>query len=180
MRRIINDTFVTLDGVVNFMDKWHFDYVDDETHEITLERIRSSDALLMGRHTYDVYASAWPERAGEYPDHINAITKYVVSSTLTNPTWENTTVVSGDLLDFVRELKTTAGESILMHGFGPVAKSLVKAGLLDELNLWFHPALVGLGDANDRLHTDGLLAIFEHIGTRTLKSGVVILSYAAS
>jgi dihydrofolate reductase len=180
MRRIINDTFVTLDGVINHMDKWHFDYVDEETHEITLERIRSSDALLMGRHTYDVYASAWPEREGEYPDVINAIGKYVVSSTLTNPTWANTTVVSGDVLDFARELKATDGASILMHGFGPVAKSLVKAGLLDELNLWYHPSLVGLGDANDRLHTDGLHATFTHIGTRTLKSGVVILSYAAA
>jgi dihydrofolate reductase len=180
MRRIINDTFVTLDGVVNHMEKWHFDYVDDETNEIALDRIRSGDALLMGRHTYDVYASAWPDRAGEYPDRINAMTKYVASTTLTNPTWANTTVISGNVPELVRELKFTDGGSILMHGFGPVAKSLVGAGLLDELHLWYHPALVGLGDANDRLHTEGLYAIFKHIGTRTLKSGVVILSYAAA
>jgi dihydrofolate reductase len=180
MRPIINDTFVTLDGVVNHMEKWHFDYVDDETHEITLQRIRSSDAMIMGRHTYEVYASAWPDRTGEYPDLINAITKYVVSGTVTNPTWENTTLVSGDLVEFARELKSTDGGPILMHGFGPVAQSLLKAGLLDELHLWYHPSLVGVGDAGDRLHTDGLHAKFTHIGTRTLGSGVVILSYAAA
>ena len=177
MREIINDTFVTLDGVVNYMDQWHLNYITDESNEIALERIKNSDGLLMGRRTYDVYASAWPERAGEYPDHINAIRKYVVSSTLTNPAWNNTTVVSGDLLDFVRELTSTDGGPILMHGFGPVAKSLVKAEMLDRLHLWYHPSLVGLGDAGDRLHTDGLHATFEHIGTRTLKSGVVVLSY---
>lgn len=145
MRTIVNSTFVTLDGVVNHMEKWHFGYVDDEANALATDQLAASEAMLMGRQTYDVYASSWPERDGEYADRINAMPKHVVSTTLTDPHWNNTTVIDGDVVERVRSLKQQEGGSILMHGFGPDARTLLGVSLVDELHLWFHPVLAGVG-----------------------------------
>lgn len=178
MRSIVNSTFVSLDGVVNHMQTWHFDYVDPESDALAMDQLAASDAMLMGRETYDVYAPAWSTRDGEYANRINALPKYVVSSTLTDPQW-NASVISGDVVEQVRALKQGDGGPILMHGFGPVVKTLLGAGLLDELHLWFHPVLAGVGGKDELLHTDGLTVSFDHADTRVLKSGVVVLSYRA-
>jgi dihydrofolate reductase len=180
MGKIVNSTFVSLDGVINHMDRWHFDFVDAESDAFALEQLQDSEALLMGRHTYDAYASIWPGRDGEYADRINALTKYVASTTLTAPKWAETTVVSGDLVDTVGKLKEASERAILMHGYGPVAKTLLGAGLLDELVLWVHPMLAGVGSSGDLLLSDGLNARLTLLDTRTLSSGVVILSYRAN
>jgi dihydrofolate reductase len=179
MRPIINSTFVTLDGVVNHMDKWRFDFADAESDALALEQLAAADAMLMGRHTYEVYAQSWPGRDSQYAERINAVRKHVATTTLTDPTWENTQILDGDLAAEVRRLKAEDGGPILMHGFGPVAKTLLAEGLLDELHLWYHPSFVGVGDADDRLHTNGLSAHLRHTGVRPLSSGVVVLSYAA-
>lgn len=175
MGKIVNSTFVSLDGVINHMEKWHFDYVSDQTDELALSQLREADAMLMGRRTYEIYASAWPGRDGEYPERINAIPKHVVSTSLASPQWNATTVLRGDLLDAAARLKEKAG-TILMHGFGPVAKRLTGAGLLDELHLWYHPVLAGVGDPDDVLLTPGLHATFETTGTTTFDNGVVVIS----
>lgn len=179
MRSIVNSTFVSLDGVVNHMQVWHFPFVDDEANALAMSQLAASDAMLMGRGTYDAYASSWPGRDGEYADRINAMPKHVVSSTLTDPRWTNTHVISGDIVERVRALKRQDGGPILIHGFGPVARTLLGAGLLDELHLWFHPVLAGVGGKDELLHTDGLTVGFDHAGTRVLASGVVVLSYQA-
>jgi len=77
MGKVVNSTFVSLDGVINHMDRWHFDFIDGESDSLALKQLLDSDALLMGRRTYDTYASAWPGRDGEYADQINAMPKYV-------------------------------------------------------------------------------------------------------
>ncbi|MGH9270229.1 MAG: dihydrofolate reductase family protein [Ilumatobacteraceae bacterium] len=177
MRPVVNSTFVTLDGVINHMDRWHFDYVDAESDTMALDQLEAADALLMGRNTYEIYAAVWPQRDDPYAKRINSMRKYVASSQLTNPQWDNTTVIGGDLVDTVADLRAGEGGNLLMHGFGPVAKTLLAAGLLDELHLWYHPALVGIGGPGDVLFTDGLSAELRHIHTRQLGSGVVILSY---
>src|SRR4051794_29675206 len=123
MRPIINSTFVSLDGVINHMDRWHFQYADDESGEIALQQLNGADTMLMGRHTYESYAGVWPGPHDPLSDRINAMPKLVVSTTLTNPTWENTTVLSGELVPAVRDLKQQNGGPILMHGFGPIAKT---------------------------------------------------------
>ena len=176
MRDIISSTFVSLDGVVNHMDKWHFDYVDDESNALAMEQLRAADAMLMGRKTYEVYAGAWPGRGGEYAEAINAIPKYVASTTLADPAWHNTTVLDGDLLEAVRKLRAQDGSSILMHGYGPVAKALLQADLLTELHLWVHPHLAGVGAEGDLLIHQGLNKKLELTATRTLNSGVVVLT----
>lgn len=180
MRRIINSTFVSLDGVINHMEAWHFAFIDAEAEQIATEQLLASDALLMGRHTYEVYASSWPDRVGEYADKINSMQKYVASTTLANADWANTSVVRGDLVEQVAELKQESGRDILMHGFGPVARTLLAHRLLDELHLWVHPTFAGVGTTSDMLFSEGNNARLSLLGTRTLDSGVVILSYRAA
>src|SRR6266545_7919079 len=134
MRRIVNSTYISLDGLIQKMDVWHFDYVDDEVTAIQSEDQLAADAVLMGRLTYDSFAAAWPTRTGDdYADRLNAMPKYVASTTLKDPEWNNTTVLEGDLVDAVARLKDEPGGDILMFGFGPVAQTLLQAGLLDEL-----------------------------------------------
>lgn len=180
MRPIINSTFVSLDGVINHMEKWHFDYVDDESDAIALEQVSAGGAILMGRNTYDVYAAAWPSMQTPVADLLNRMPKYVVSTSLTSPTWQNTTVLADDPIGRIRKLRDGPGDPILMHGFGPLAKELLREGLLDELHLWVHPVLAGVGEPDDVLLTPGLSVTLTHTGTRTLSSGVVLLSYRAS
>ena len=177
MAKIVNSTFVSLDGVVNHMEKWHFDYLSDQSDQFALAQLEEAEALLMGRNTYEVYAGAWPAREGDYADRINKLPKYVASSTLSDPTWHGTQVLAGDLVDEVRKLKETEGGSILMHGFGPVAKTLLRNGLLDELHLWVHPVLAGVGDENDVLFEAGLHARLETSNVQAFDNGVVVLSF---
>lgn len=177
MSRIVNSTFVSLDGVINHMDRWHFDFVDEESNGIALDQLRASDAMLMGRRTYEIYAGAWSGRDGEYAAGINAIPKYVASTTMRTADWANTTVLTGDLTGAVTELKQSYDRDILMHGYGPVAKALVRDRLLDELCLWLHPMLAGVGTADDMLFSQGLNARFTLRESRPLASGVVLLRY---
>jgi dihydrofolate reductase len=177
MRSIVCQTFVSLDGVINHMERWHFDYTDVESDTLALEQLQSSGALLMGRRTYEVYAGVWPDREGEYPDLINRLPKYVVSSTLTDATWNNTTVISKDPIAAIRALKEEDGPQILMHGYGPLAKNLLAEGILDELHLWLHPVLAGVGSGDDLLLQEGLNRVLQFEDARTLGSGVVILTY---
>ncbi|MFD9950220.1 dihydrofolate reductase family protein [Nonomuraea sp. NPDC059023] len=177
MNKIINSTFVSVDGVVNHMDAWHFAYIDDESSQIALEQLSAATALLMGRHTYDVYAGAWPGRGGDYPDTINNMRKYVASTTLDKADWHNTTIIT-DLIPAAEKLKRQDdGGDILMHGFGPVARTLIRHGMLDELHLWVHPRFAGVGGPGDMLLSQGDNTALSLMGTRTLGSGVVILSY---
>ncbi|MBO3747583.1 dihydrofolate reductase family protein [Streptosporangiaceae bacterium NEAU-GS5] len=178
MGKIINSTFVSVDGVINHMDVWHFAYVDDESDQITLEQLRSCESMLMGRHTYEIYASAWPGRGNAYADMINAMPKYVASTTLDKAGWNNTTVIRGDLVTEVAKLKQQGGD-IMMHGFGPVANTLMTNGLLDVLHLWVHPHFAGVGGPGDLLLNQGNATRLELTGAQVLKSGIALLSYQA-
>ena len=180
MRRIVNSTFVSLDGVINHMDRWHFDYISEEQEAIALDQMRDSDALLVGRHTYEIYASAWPGRDGELADGINAIAKYVASTTMQTADWANTTIIGGDLVDAVTNMKNEDGKNILMHGYGPVAKTLMRNGLVDELCLWVHPVLAGVGTTADMIWGEDVYARLALADVKTLASGVVMLTYRAT
>ena len=177
MGKIVNSTFVSLDGVINHMDHWHFDFVDDESNAIALQQLRGSDAMLMGRYTSDVYSSTWPARDGDYADRLNAMPKYVVSNTLATADWANTTILAGDWVEAVTRLKQDPDLDLLMHGYGPVAKTLMRHGLLDQLFLWVHPMLAGVGDSNDVLLSEGLNQRLTLLDVQQLASGVVLLSY---
>jgi dihydrofolate reductase len=111
---------------------------------------------------------------------MNALPKYVVSTTLTDPTWNNTRVVDGDPVKAVRDLKEQPGMDILQYGFGRLSHALMAAGLLDELRLWVHPFFVGTGSADELLYRAGSTGRFDLVDTTTLDSGVVILTYRSS
>lgn len=177
MGKIVNSTFVSLDGVINHMDRWHFDFVDDESNAIALQQLRESNAMLMGRYTYDIYAGTWPGRDGDYADRINAMPKYVVSNTLKTASWANTTILAGDWIEAVTRLKQDPDLDLLMHGYGPVAKTLMRHGLLDQLFLWVHPMLAGVGASDDLLLSEGLNQRLTLLDVHRLASGVVLLSY---
>jgi dihydrofolate reductase len=159
------------------MERWHFAYSDAESDATALEQLRESNALIMGRSTYEVYAGAWPNRTGDYPDLINRLPKYVVSTTLGEPDWNNTTVLAADPIEAIRALKADGDGQILMHGYGPLAKQLLAEGILDELHLWVHPVLAGVGEGDDLLLRPGLNRVLELVSTRTLGSGVVIMAF---
>ncbi|MCO1660555.1 dihydrofolate reductase family protein [Pseudonocardia humida] len=176
MGKIINSTFVSVDGVINHMPAWHFDYVDDEHDRISDEQLQAAEALLMGRTTYEIYAGAWPQRTGRYADKINSMRKYVASTTLRTADWANTRIIADDLVEAVAKLRAESGD-VLMHGFGPVSHTLINHGLLDELHLWVNPQFAGVGALGDTLLSEGTNTRLELLGTRTLGSGVVLLSY---
>ena len=134
----------------------------------------------MGRHTYDGFAPVWSGRSGDpYTDRINAITKYVVSTTLTDPQWENTTVIDHDPIDAIRELKQRPGARHRPVRVRRARPQLMAAGLLDELRLWLHPFFVGTGTASRLFYRPGSSGRFALADSTTLDSGIVILTYAA-
>ncbi|WP_420077940.1 dihydrofolate reductase family protein [Streptomyces sp. JL4002] len=177
MRKIINSTYVSLDGDIEKLDQWSFDYWSDELDRYATKLLGDADALLMGRDTYVNFAAAWSGRAGAFADRMNAIDKYVVSSTLNGGDWGATTVFPQDkAVEELAALKERAGGDILMYGFGPVAKTMLDHDLLDEIHFWVHPVIAGGGS----LAADGFRHRLRHTGTKALDTGVVVLSYERS
>jgi dihydrofolate reductase len=183
MAKIINSTYITLDGVVEGPHLWPSlnRPGDERSVGIQTDLLLSCDALLMGRHTYDGFAPVWPTRSGDpYSDHINTMPKYVVSTTLTDPDWANTQVIDGDVVGRVRALKEEYGKDIVQYGFGSVSRLLLEHGLLDELRLWVHPFFVGTGTADELIYRPGSTGQFTLDDATALDDGVVILTYRAS
>jgi dihydrofolate reductase len=179
MRKIVNATYMTLDGDIQNMQDWHFEYFGEDATKTAADQLMSSDALIMGRKTYDGFSVAWPERAGadEFSDRMNSMQKYVVSSTLQDPTWTNTAVISGDVVAQVQKLKEQDGTSILQYGYGPVTRLLLENGLLDEFRIWLHPVLSGKAKPDDLLYRDFAQTKFTLTGTDVHSTGTVILTY---
>jgi dihydrofolate reductase len=179
MRRILNSTYLTLDGVIQDPQDWPaLGSFGDEGQLAQTELLENCDALIMGRRTYDGFAPVWSSRSGDpFSDRINAMPKYVASSTLSDPEWANTTVLAEDPVGRIRELKDQPGQDILQYGFGRLAYALMGAGLLDELRLWLHPFFVGRASTDDLLFRAGEPAMFDLAESTALQSGVVILRY---
>jgi dihydrofolate reductase len=182
VRTIINSTYITLDGVIQNPQDWpSMGGFSDEGTQIQTELLERCDAVLLGRHTYDGFAPAWSSRSGDpISDRMNAIPKYVVSTTLTDPQWHNTTIIDHDPIDTIRDLKQQPGADIVQYGFGPLSHALMAAGLLDELRLWVHPFFVGTGTASDVLYRAGSSGTFDLTDSTSLDSGIAILTYRAS
>jgi dihydrofolate reductase len=181
MRRIINSTYISLDGAIENPQDWpsgrHKD--DGKGTQIQIDLLLSCDANLMGRRTYEGMAPVWTTMSGDpYSDHINAMEKWVVSTTLTDPQWNNTEVISENVVEEIRRRKEQPGKDIVQYGYGQLTDTLVEQGLLDELRLWLHPFFVGRGNAEDLLFRNGRAARFELLDTTTLSSGIVILNYS--
>ncbi|MBV9516168.1 MAG: dihydrofolate reductase family protein [Mycobacteriaceae bacterium] len=180
MRKIINSTYITLDGVVEQPHMWpRLDGRPGDPRKDTVQTdlLLACDAVLMGRRTYEGFAPAWQARSGDpMSDRMNTIAKYVVSTTLTNPGWANTTVTSNDPAVEIRKLKEQPGQDIVQYGFGAVSTLLMENNLLDELRLWFHPLFVGKGTSEDVLFPKAPPTQFELIDSAIFKDGMAILT----
>jgi dihydrofolate reductase len=154
MGKIVVTEFVSLDGVIEDpggsedfkYGGWSFEISrGDEGDKFKLDETMASDALLLGRKTYDGFAAAWPERSGEFADKFNNMPKYVVSSTLSDPEWTATTVLKGDLAEEVLKLKEEQDGEIVVHGSAQLVQGLLEHDLVDELRLMVFPVVLGSG-----------------------------------
>jgi dihydrofolate reductase len=153
MRTLIVSEFVTIDGVMEAPGGepshphtgWVMDYPGPEHFEYKLAEIQAAETLLVGRVTYESFAGAWPQRTGEFAEKLNAMPKVVVSGTLKAPEWANTTVIAGDVVAGITELKQGDGGPIMVHGSGTLVHTLLDHDLVDELRLMVFPLTIGAG-----------------------------------
>ena len=179
MRKIINSTYISLDGVIEVPHEWPTIErpSDDRGDQVQSDLLMACDAVLMGRRTYEGFAPVWTTRSDPFSDRMNTMPKYVVSTTLTDPEWTNTTVITSDVPQRIRQLKEEPGQDIVQYGFGAVSTLLMEHGLLDELRLWIHPLFVGKGDTGDVLFPKGPPTQFELTDATILKNSMAILTY---
>ena len=173
MRKLVESTFVTLDGVISSPQEWGPPYWDDEHAQYARDLLFSADALLLGRKTYEGFAQAWPSRTGDISDRINSLPKYVASRTLDDATW-NATIIKGDVAAEVPKLKAEPGENILKYGTGELSRTLLEHKLVDEYHFWIFPVVAGSGE---RLF-EGAATSLALIDTTTFGSGIVVAKYA--
>jgi len=178
VRKIKSYFFISLDGVVESPDKWHFPYFDDEMGAAVGAGFATADALLMGRVLYSEWAAYWPEHANEpFGDVMNSIKKYVVSNSLQTADWQNSELISGEVAQKITDIKAQDGGDLTMSGSATTVRWLLREGLLDELNLLVHPLAVGSGLA--RLFPPDEPSIpLELLSLEAFKTGVLNLSYA--
>jgi dihydrofolate reductase len=154
MGRIVVTEYVSLDGVVEAPGGgedfthggWAFEFNrGPEGDRFKADETLPAEALLLGRVTYEGFAKAWPSMEGEFADKFNSMPKYVVSSTLTDPQWNNTTVLGGDAVKEVSELRWQPGADIVVHGSPQLVQTLLEHDLVDELRLMVYPIILGMG-----------------------------------
>jgi dihydrofolate reductase len=184
MGRIVVTEFISLDGVIEApgggedykYGGWTFE-IDrgDEGNRFKLDETMSSAALLLGRRTYEGFAAAWPERDGEFADKFNTMPKYVVSSTLRDPEWTNSTVLSGDVVDEITKLKQEQDGDIVVHGSAQLVQSLIENDLVDELRLMVFPVVLGTGKRLFGETTDK--KSLQLVDSKVVGDGVSILVY---
>ncbi|MDQ3934388.1 MAG: dihydrofolate reductase family protein [Actinomycetota bacterium] len=186
MSKLIVSEFVTLDGVMEAPggepghphSGWVFDFMGPEQEQYKFEETRDSDALLLGRVTYEGFAEAWPGRSGEFADKFNSMPKHVATTTLTSLEWQNSSVIEGDVPEGVAKLKDRYDGPLVVHGSRTLVHTLFNAGLIDELRLMIFPVVLGSGikvfpETGDK-------TTFKLSESRAFESGVVVNTYEPS
>jgi dihydrofolate reductase len=174
MKKVAVQMFVSLDGVMEAPENWTMQFWSDEHAKYAHDQLFASDALLLGRVTYQNFAAAWPSLTGDdFADRMNDLPKYVVSRTLDKPEW-NAIVLDGNLKDEIVELKQTAGKDILVYGSAQLVNELVRHDLIDDFRIWVFPLVLGSGR---RLFEDGVDARLRLVDATTFESGAVVLRY---
>jgi dihydrofolate reductase len=175
MRKVIEYTIVSLDGVFADEGLSRFsEYRDDAYMRDGLGQLLACDAMLMGRTTYESFSKLWPGRDHPWADRFNAMPKYVFSSKLERATWNNSTIVRGDVCAEVRRLKEQSGGNLLIYGHGLLAETLLKHQLTDVIDVSVHPLLLGRGKLLFRAEQCATLRL---ISARTFARGIVKLTY---
>src|SRR5687767_7978584 len=183
MAKIVVTEFVSLDGVMEApggedfkYPGWSFEFDRGEDgNRFKLDETMEADALLLGRRTYESFAGAWPEREGEFADKFNSMPKYLVSSTVTDPDWNNTTRLEGDVVEAVRKLKDDFDGVIQVPGSRQLVQDLVENDLVDQINLMIFPVVLGTGKRVFGDYSDK--KALKLVESKTVGDGVVILVY---
>lgn len=173
MRKLVVTEFMSLDGVIE-NPMWTFTYWNDEIANFKGEESASSDALLLGRVTYQGFAAAWPTSQDEGADYFNNVRKYVVSTTLDSAEWNNSVLISDNVVDEIRKLKQEQGRDIIVHGSARLAQTLMENDLVDTYRLLVYPVVLGNGK---RLFENGVTGTLKLVDARSVGSGVVALIY---
>ena len=179
MRRLIVTENISVDGVIELAGGW-FDPLaagQQDMAAVTAAHSSDADALLLGRNTFEAFRAFWPQQTSDptgVAEYLNGVNKYVVSSTLTEPNWENTTILTGDLEREVNELKHRGGKNIVATGSVTLVHALIAADLVDEYRLFMFPVLAGGGSRLFETSTGAL----ELLQARRFDSGAVLLRYA--
>jgi dihydrofolate reductase len=183
MRTLVITQNITVDGSIEMLGDW-FDPQDQADSSDLLEEVRrqdqDADGFLVGRQTFEDLRGYWPKQTDDptgITDYLNRVRKYVVSSTMTEPGWENSTVLSGDPVEAVRALKTQPGKDIVVTGSITLCHTLIKAGLVDEYRLFGYPVVQGRGR---RLFPDGFAVELRRLEVRAFSSGVTYTRYASA
>jgi len=179
MRKIVAGLFISLDGVFESPEKWHFPYFTDEMGAAVGDQMGEADTMLLGRVTYQEFASYWPHQSSDVPpaDYMNDTPKVVVSNTLDSvDEWQNSSLLKGNFVEEVTKLKEQPGKNIGVTGSGTLVRSLLENNLLDELRLFVHPLIVGSGK---RLFPDVTAQIpLKLAESKIYDNGVLDLTYA--
>lgn len=177
MGKLVATEYVSLDGVMEEPGMWSFPFWNDEAMQFKNDELFASDALLLGRITYEGFAKAWPTMpdTGAFGERMNGLPKYVASTTLTSLEWNNSHLLTGNVADAVSKLKQQHGQDILLSGSGQLLRSLMQHDLIDEYRLMLHPIVLGSGKRlfPDESHKTTLRLV----DTKTTSTGIVILTY---
>ena len=177
MRKVVAGLFMSLDGVVEAPETWQFPYFNEEMRATVASQMAAADTMLLGRRTYEAFAAYWPDKGSdvEFADQINRTPKLVASRTLATVDWQNSSLITGDVGDALRNLKEQPGKNISITGSATLVRSLLRDGVLDELQLLVHPIAVGAGK---RLFEDiGERVPLRLAGSKTFSTGVLYLTY---
>ena len=178
MRKVVVSEFVSLDGVME-EPSWSLQLTGEEQQKYKLDELSASDALLLGRASYEELAAEWPrlsEQYGGYTDMMNSYPKHVVSTTLQEPLeWNNSTLIKGDVEEEVTKLKQEPGKDILVYGSGDLVNTLMKHNLVDEYRLMVFPIIVGSGKRLFEGKIDTM--VLKLVDSKTFGTGVVVLTY---
>ena len=147
MRKVIVSTYATLDGKVDDLREWTVAYDDAGAARYHTDLLASSDGLLLGRKTYEIFAATWPSLSGQHPyiDKLNRMAKHVASTTLADLPWQNSHLIEGDIADGVAKLKQQSGQDLVMYGCRDLMHTLQEHNLIDEYRILVHPVLLGKG-----------------------------------
>ncbi len=177
MRKLVVTEYLTLDGVFDEPGKWSFDYWGEEAMLYKRDELFSSDVQLLGRVTYDGFAQAWPtmQGTGDFGERMNSMPKYVVSTTLTRADWQNSTIISENVVEEIQHLKEQQGQNSLVAGSGQLVHTLLQHHLVDEFRCMLYPVVLGSGK---RLFPEGTETYkLKLLETKAFKTGIVILHY---
>jgi dihydrofolate reductase len=174
MGKIIESTLVTLDGVIEDPANWVGDYLDESFQKAALERLMQTEAMLMGRRTYELLERDWAGQAGAFAERMSGIRKYVFSSTLETVAWNNTVIVRDSVSRGAARLKKEVPGDLAIYGHGQLSQTLLRHGLIDEIRLSVFPVIIGSGKL---LFREGERAVLRLIEATSLSTGVAVMRY---